>query len=126
MALPPRLSQELAALEDGLLRIEIIEDSDFVNVVFKDFLIGAPFNLSASDLLIRVPRAYPDTGPDMFWASPNLLLADGRVPRGGESMETHAGRSWRRFSWHQASWRPTSDNLHSHLEFVRKRLRQNE
>jgi len=123
MALPPRLEKEIEELHETL-DIEIIEDSGFINLIFKDFPLGDGFNMAASDLLLRVPRSYPDTGPDMFWTEPALTLANGQIPQSTDSIETHLGRSWRRFSWHRQPWNPTIDNLHGHIEFINRRLRE--
>jgi hypothetical protein len=120
--LPPRLTKELNELQQSY-SIEVVEDSDSVNFVFKDFSLGEGYNMPSSDLLLRIPRTYPDAGPDMFWTNEQLVLADGRVPQAAEAFETHLNKRWRRFSWHRAAWNPVVDNLHSHVEFIRKRLR---
>lgn len=123
MALPPKLANELAELR-AEHEIETYEDSSHVNVVFKNFPLGEAYNRQASDLLIRVPLSYPDSGPDMFWTDPGLLLRDGRLPQNANSEEIHANRRWQRFSWHHSRWNSVTDNVDSYLEFVRCRLRQ--
>ena len=123
MALPPRLERELEELRTSR-RPEILEDAEVVNLLFRDFPTGEGFNLPACDLLIRIPRSYPDAGPDMFWTTPELTLKDGRIPQSAESIEVYVGKQWRRFSWHRRSWHSSSDNIHGYLEFVRRRFRQ--
>ena len=118
MALPPRLVAEIAELE---LRPEITEDGSVINLVFRNYPIPPGYNSSSTDLLIRVPRSYPDAGPDMFWTSPSLTLANGAEPQSGNSIETYLDRQWRRFSWH-IIWKPTVDNLAAYIHFVRRRL----
>jgi len=118
MAVPPRLAKEIEQLE---VRPDVIEDGGVINLLFKDFPIPAGYNRSAADLLVRVPLAYPDAGPDMFWTAPELTLPNGSAPQCGDSIEMHMGRRWRRFSWH-ATWRPNIDNLHGYVHFVRRRL----
>src|SRR5690242_2647631 len=90
MPLPPKLHRELEEAR-ALGRIEVVEDPWFVNLLFKDFSIGDGFNMRTCELLIRVPRSYPDTGPDMFWTAPELLLADGGVPQAADCIEDHVG-----------------------------------
>jgi hypothetical protein len=122
MALPPRLERELEELRASS-KLEIVEDAEVVNLLFRDFPVGEGFNVPACDLLIRIPRSYPDAGPDMFWTTPELALSDGRVPQSAESVEVYLGRQWRRFSWHRSHWNSSLDNIHGYLEFVRRRLR---
>lgn len=124
MSLPPKLETELASLRE-LYAIETAEDSAVISLVFKGFLLGDGFNVAASDLLVRVPRTYPDAGPDMFWVDQGVKLATGAVPQGAESIETHLGRPWRRFSWHRRGpWNPNFNNMQTYIEFVRRRLRE--
>lgn len=124
MTLPPKLERELQELRSEY-RIEVSEEGGFVNLVFADFPLGEGFNKPTSDLLLRVPRSYPDAGPDMFWVDVSVVLADGRMPQGAEAIEgPFAGRRWRRFSWHRPVWNPLIDNMHGFQEFVRRRLRE--
>ena len=104
---------------------EVIEDPAFINLVFGAFPLGEGYSADRSELLVKVPRSYPDAGPDMFWVDPGVTLASGVVPQSAEHVETHLNRPWRRFSWHrQGSWNPNVDNMHSHIEFIRRRLRE--
>jgi hypothetical protein len=118
MALPPRLAKEIEQLE---LKPEVTEDGSVVNLVFRNYPIPPGYNRSAADLLVRIPLSYPDAGPDMFWTSPALTLANGGVPQAADSLETYINQQWRRFSWH-TRWRPNIDNLHGYMNFVHRRL----
>jgi Prokaryotic E2 family E len=119
--LPPRLDKELEELSKHY-QIEVVEDADFVSLVFSEFPTGPLFRPLATTLLLRIPRSYPDAGPDMFWTSADLTLADSTVPTAGESIETYVGRSWRRFSWHHNRWNGNTDNIATYLIFVRRRF----
>ena len=123
MPLPPKLNRELDELKSTFV-VQVREEADIINFVFSDFQLGDGFNRRTSDLLIRIPRSYPDAGPDMFWTVPEVLLATGQAPQCAEVLEVHLGRQWRRFSWHKKSWNSVSDNIHSYIEFVYRRLRQ--
>lgn len=127
MTLPPKLERELDELVNSEGNIEVIEDPDFINLVFKAFRLGPGYNVTESDLLVRVPRSYPDAGPDMFWVDPDLKLVSGQVPQSAEGIEAYLGKQWRRFSWHRlggSPWNPLIDNMHSYIEFIRRRLRE--
>jgi hypothetical protein len=120
--LPPRLASDVAELQrTHSVRVE--EESDFINVIVDGFPTGEGYSVGTTTLLLRVPRAYPDAGLDMFWTDPSLLLATGAIPQAAESVETYSGRAWRRFSWHTNGWSPASQSLPAYLEFVRRRFR---
>lgn len=123
MALPPKLEKELNELRH-LYQISISEEGDCINVILSAFSLGEGFNVTSSDLLLRVPRSYPDAGPDMFWVDIGVTLQSGQPPQAAEAIEQHVNRRWRRFSWHHQKWNPSIDNLHGYLEFVRRRLRE--
>lgn len=126
MALPPRLQREIDELIDSPCNIEVSEDSDFINLVFKTFPLEEGYSAPVSDLLLRVPRSYPEAGPDMFWVDPEIILATGQIPQSAENIESHLGKNWRRFSWHRqgSPWNPTIDNIQGYVEFIRRRLRE--
>jgi len=119
--LPPRLALDLEKL-DTSDRPQISQEGGFANLVFSAFPTGPHFNAPTTTLLIRVPLSYPDAGLDMFWTDPSLLLAGGAVPKNAEALEYHAGRQWRRFSWHHHGWNPAHHNLSTYLAFVRRRF----
>ena len=123
MALPPRLDKELEETRQTI-QVEVVEEPETINLVFRNFPLGTAFNPTNADLLVRLPRSYPDTGPDMFWTHPEVKLANGQVPQSSEQFETYVNRQWRRFSWHRQGWNPSVDNLHGYMEFIRKRLRE--
>ncbi len=120
--LPAKLAKEVEDLK-ATYAVEVLEDPDFINVIIPGFSAGEGYNTPTTTILLRVPRAYPDAGLDMFWTDVGLTLADGRIPQAAESIETYAGRQWRRFSWHHNGWTPSSQSLPAYLEFVRRRFR---
>ncbi len=126
MTLPPKLQREIEELTSIPYAIEVCEDADFINLVFKGFPLGEGYNAPTSDLLLKVPRSYPEASPDMFWVEPEITLATGQIPQSAETIESHLGKNWRRFSWHRqgSPWNPTIDNIHGFIEFIRRRLRE--
>ncbi len=122
--LPPRLEADLSALSAGGWMFSLYEESGFISVILNNMPTTPLFyNQPTTDILVRVPRMYPEAGPDMFWTEPDLLLVDGRIPANADVLEHYCGRQWRRFSWHrQAAWNPAMDWLGTHVELVRQRL----
>lgn len=119
--LPPRLAKELDDLSKNY-RIDIVETPDFIHLLFLEFPTAPHFNNPTTTLLLRVPRAYPDAGLDMFWTDAGLTLDNGTVPQSADSIEEYNGRRWRRFSWHHNGWNPNIHNLHTYIVFVRRRF----
>jgi hypothetical protein len=122
VALPPRLEKELEELRREH-SINVVENGDTIFLIFPSFVLSDGFRVTAADLLLQVPRSYPDAGLDMFWLEPTVLLANGQCPQNADLIESYVNRQWRRFSWHRQGWNPAVDNLHGYLEFVRYRLR---
>jgi hypothetical protein len=84
------------------------------------------FNKDSTAILISLPVAYPNTGPDDFFVDGDLRFRDGNQPPalnpGSQSSSGPAplAGNWAWFSWHPQSWRPAAtidkgDNL---LSFV--------
>ncbi|HEV2523428.1 MAG TPA: E2/UBC family protein [Candidatus Acidoferrales bacterium] len=123
MALPPALERELEDLRQ-YQNVEVVEQADVINLILKNFGLGEGYNPATADLLLRIPRSYPDAGPDMFWLNPRVTLVNGACPQAADANENHLGRTWQRFSWHRSQWKPAVDNIHGQIEFIRKRLRE--
>ena len=102
-----------------------VEDCGRRAVVLEGFpLPEGVFQVEAADILIQLPPGYPDAAPDMFWASPHLVLAaSGREPRQTQVREAFAGTQWQRWSRHSHEWRPGADGLRTHLKRVEQALR---
>lgn len=136
--LVPQLDSEIKRLRQ-LYTVDVVEEDSVINVVIRGFPTSGLYNKPTTNLLLRVPRSYPDAGLDMFWTDPELTLRDGGTPANAQQLERYAaldsipdfaGKQWRRFSWHPQSntphrWNPNVDNLESYLEFVRKRFSKN-
>lgn len=121
VVLPPELERELGALRKDYA-LEVIEEPEVINVIISEFPTGQLYSSPSTTLLLRVPRAYPEAGQDMFWTDTSLVLATGALPQAGETIETYAGREWRRFSWHHNGWHGRMQSTPAYLDFVRKRF----
>lgn len=133
--LPPQLAFELEELKQQY-KVEVKEEETVIDLVIREFPTSTLYKKPTTNLLLRVPRSYPDAGLDMFWTDPDLVLLDGSEPANAQQMERYpaldtipdfAGKQWRRFSWHPQSsiprrWNPNIDNIQSYLQFVRKRF----
>lgn len=135
--LPPQLEAEVQSLKQQYA-IDIVEEASVINLVIRAFRTSDLYSKPTTNLLLRIPRSYPEAGLDMFWTDLDLILKNGSTPNGAGQIEQYSlldalpdlkGKQWRRFSWHPqyvggSHWNPNIDNLVSYLEFVRRRFGQ--
>lgn len=121
MTLPPRLARDLQDLEADH-HLEVLEEPDWINVLIHDVPTSELYSAPTTLVLIRVPRAFADAGPDMFFTPVALTLKGGGEPASASGRIQAAGREWRQFSWHHNRWNGSKENLRSYLTFVRRRF----
>lgn len=104
--------------------IEFIEAPDGGRqFVFKNIALpSGVYNAAAVDVLVEIPANYNSDGPDMFWTSTRLTLADGSIPKntcgldGGDNRRVN-GAVYCRWSRHwnkpQNKWRSGVDDISS-------------
>lgn len=81
------------------------------------------FDCEVADILVLLPVGYPDCPPDMFYASPRLVLkGTGLVPKACTVQQIFAGRVWQRWSRHNNVWRPGVDGLRTMVARVQTAL----
>jgi Prokaryotic E2 family E len=121
----PELDEDVSRLVAAGQEVELLTDGMLVGVVVKELVLPPGYNMSHSDLLMETTTQYPAAAMDMFWVDQQLFLESGAMPAGGESIEIHFGRTWRRYSWHRNSaWVPGRDDLVGHFEFCVARLQR--
>lgn len=117
-----QLGADLKVLEDrGFLLQHHPQPDGWLFLVLEGYPLPPGYNHERSNLLIKVPPAYPLAQLDMFWMEPNLRLKDNRLPA-NTSLEVWLGATWLRFSWHPTAWRPGRDNLLTFLGFIERRI----
>lgn len=120
--LPNQLVQEVNDLRAEGFAVDLVEADGLANVVLHGHMVPPRVSKPVSELLIRCPLSYPNGNPDMFWTDEDLVLKNGQVPKSADTIESHLGRRWRRFSWHPSKWNPATDGLRTYLEFIEVRL----
>ena len=99
---------------------EATVEGGMVCVMITDYPLAAGLAPATNELLIRLPSGFPDTSPDMFWFAQPVTRADGTAIPATETLETHLGRNWQRWSRHiGGQWRPGTDDLRSYMAYVR-------
>lgn len=118
----PSLDQSFLA--DHGYDFEVIQDGCQVGIVLKSLkLPSGKFDCETADILVLLPVGYPDCPPDMFYASPQLVLkGTGQVPKACTVQHSFAGRVWQRWSRHNNAWRPGVDGLRTMLARVQTAL----
>lgn len=106
------------------LSVEVVAEGPRVCVMVRQVPLPAGrFNVAVTDLLLLADQQYPLSAMDMFWTEPEVVRANGSVPRSADAIEQHLGRSWRRFSWHRNGiWNPNGNPLLDHFAFVESRF----
>jgi Prokaryotic E2 family E len=103
------------------LEFEVAADQGLICVVIKNYLLPGGYDRASTDLLLRLPKGFPDAQPDMFWCDPPVRIAgSGAFPQAADLMESYLGRTWQRFSRHLNAgvWSPGTDNLGSYMSLV--------
>ena len=120
----PLLSTDAAYLEDRGLQYAVTEESGMTCVVFPKFRLPPGLDHDSADLLIRLPAGYPDLPPDMWWLDPAIRTRDGAAIVATESIETHLGRTWQRWSRHfqPGQWQSGVDGLESYMALINREL----
>jgi hypothetical protein len=114
----------IAATDVGFAQFEAVAQPDgWTFLVVPDFPLPSGYSASNAKLLVKLPPAFPDAAPDMFWLSPEVKTANGGAPM-GTSTEPLIGSNWQRFSWHllPGAWRPGASSLRDYMRCVRARL----
>ena len=105
-------------------QITTVQENGLTKLIIQEYPLPDGYSTSTSDLLILIPPSYPNGKPDMFWVNTDVLLENGKVPKKAEVIENHAGKDWRRFSWHLSKWNPGRDDLSTYLSFIDEGLRR--
>jgi hypothetical protein len=114
----------IGAVDVGFERFESASQPDgWTFLVVPDYPLPDGLSPPSVKLLLKIPPAFPDAAPDMFWVSPQIRTPTGVTPQ-GTSIETVLGTPWQRFSWHlnPGAWRPGISTLRDYMRCVRARL----
>lgn len=108
-------------LEDRQIPHQVLNDGGMVCVLFPGWRLPPGLNVSQTDVLLRLAPGYPDIPPDMWWADPAVLHADGTAIRATEVRQPMLGRNWQRWSRHfqGGQWQSGIDGLESYLALIR-------
>ena len=127
MSLSPQLESDLATLRQKGFSVTAHREPEKgarIYIRFDRYPLPLGWNKRQTRLLLITDISYPNSKLDMFWVGVDLQLEDGRIPKCSESIETHMGQQWRRFSWHVQKWNPAIDNVITYLATVDARLGQ--
>lgn len=94
------------------------------HLIIRNYRLPEGFSPQITDLLIDLPAGYPDSGPDMFWVLPHVVVErTGSEPAAANHKEMKYGPDpWQRFSRHGYPWRPGEDGIAQYLIWIRVNL----
>ena len=99
-------------------------DGDTILVILCDVEMPPGITPGRADLLLVLPKGFPDVTPDCFWCTPDLT-ANGAPIQATEHHQPFAGREWQRWSRHfDGQWRPGIDGLRTFVTIVEDCLRR--
>jgi len=106
------------------MSFEVVNDGKSTGVVLKEYqLPEGKYDHDIADILILLPPGYPDSAPDMFYASPCLKLkSTGREAYAANVSHSFGGKVWQRWSRHNRNWRSGIDGIHTMLARVQTAL----
>jgi hypothetical protein len=105
-----------------------IQSSGHKGIILSDF--GLPlgkYDRNKSDLLILLPKGYPDISPDMFYLFPEvLLMPERKIAKAANVKFNFDNKEWQRWSRHfpKNNWRPGIDGIHTYIKKVETALRE--
>lgn len=117
-------SKDQAFLAGHGYEFDVVVEGGNTGIALKSVKLPAgKFNCETVDVLILLPKGYPDCPPDMFYVSPSLTLAvTGQVPKACTVEHRFGGRVWQRWSRHNNAWRPGVDGLRTMVARVQTAL----
>jgi Prokaryotic E2 family E len=96
-------------------------EGELTLLVIRDYEVPGGYSPRAVDLLLQIPRDYPDAALDMWWVFPEVRFErTSSRPTNTDVFQPFAGfapeptRQWQRFSRHP-QWRLGVDDLRSYL-----------
>ena len=95
-----------------------VQQAGDIFVAIRDFALPDAYLPRSCTLLLKLPAAYPNANPDMFWTTPGIRLAGGGEAVATQAIEVYLNQSWQRWSRHTNSWRPGIDNIQTKLRAV--------
>jgi hypothetical protein len=111
-------------LENRNLNFEEIVEGDRVGIILRQFNLPiGSFDVASADVLIFLPKGYPDIPPDMFHLIPWVKLASRlNYPRCADQSVTFKGLSWQRWSRHNSDWRVGIDGINTMIKRIEHAL----
>ncbi len=95
-------------------------------LIISDFVLPVEkYDRDKVDLLILLPKGYPDISPDMFYLFPAVVLMPGKQTAKAANVKFNfESKEWQRWSRHSPgpTWRPGIDGLHTYLKKVETAL----
>ncbi len=115
---------DLEYLTSKGIAFQEVEQNGKKGVILKERpLPNGRFDAAKADILILLPKGYPDVAPDMFYLTPWVkLVPSNTYPKKADQALDFAGQKWQRWSRHNKEWRPGVDGIWTMIKRVEDAL----
>jgi hypothetical protein len=123
--LPPVLARDTRELEAAGYQLTVERAGGAFVVAVEGVAFPAGLGGKPSTVMLLVPTAFNVAAVDNFYIPVDTPGASATFQQRANVIETHAGKPWRRVSWHRTTpWRGAEETLLSYLEWCREGLRR--
>jgi len=107
-------------LEARGLPWETITESNYKWLLIHDYPVPMGYNQEKVTIALMIVAGYPDAQIDMVYFFPPLALLDNRQIKAlaSQSIEGKTYQRWSRHRTPQNPWRPSEDDVSTHLALV--------
>jgi hypothetical protein len=100
----------------GLNYAEVTSGSQ-KGIVFSGFALPMGlYDIPQADILVLLPKGFPDVPTDMFYLFPWITLSQtAKYPKAADQPFQFDGKNWQRWSRHNNEWRIGIDGIHTTL-----------
>lgn len=122
------VAEQLEELRAAFPGSALVEHPDGTAVVtIPEMSLPRGWNMPCVKVCFVVPRGYPNSGPDCFFADANLMLASGAVIKNsGIQSQPFLPAQMLWFSWHYPTWNINRDKLLTYARVIQDRLKKPE
>jgi hypothetical protein len=115
---------DLEYLNSKEIAFQEVEEPGKKAIILKDRpLPHGRFDTAKANVLILLPKGYPDVAPDMFYLLPWVkLVPSNSYPNKADRPLQFAGQTWQRWSRHNKEWRPGIDGIWTMIKRVEDAL----
>lgn len=123
--LPPVIARDIRELEAAGFKVTVMQSGPNFILVIESVMFPAGLGGKPMPIMLLVPATFNQAAIDNFYVPVETTGASAVFQQRANTIETHAGRTWRRVSWHRSTpWRGAEETLLTYVEWCREGLRR--